>query len=224
MFLLQISIDVGPTSELAFRDFVGPMTFSLAASFVTYVLYAFFYGQTHIGAGVHRTFLLGGPAITALFVAIQFSLPLSLGLLGALSFIRFRTPVKDPAEIGFLLLLIASSIGAATYNYELVLMLYGLSIAALLVQRVSSGWWPGRGTRDVFITVHTDNYSVVEAQLQAFLVERLHGLQQESLSTTPDRVSLQYRFRRAVHGDRWGEFSNELNAIVAPAKAEVFVG
>ena len=224
MFLLQISIDVGPTSELAFRDFVGPMTFSLAASFVTYVLYAFFYGQTHIGAGVHRTFLLGGPAITALFVAIQFSLPLSLGLLGALSFIRFRTPVKDPAEIGFLLLLIASSIGAATYNYELVLLLYALGTGALLVQHVSSGWWPGRGTRDVFITLHTDNYSVIESQVQAFLEERLHGLRQESLSTTPDRVSLQYRFRRAVHDDRWGEFSNELNAIVAPAKAEVFVG
>ena len=45
--------------------------------------------------------------VTVLFLGIQTSIPLSLGLLGALSFVRFRTPVKDPAEIGFLLVLIA---------------------------------------------------------------------------------------------------------------------
>ncbi|NTV32517.1 MAG: hypothetical protein HGA50_04415, partial [Deltaproteobacteria bacterium] len=42
----------------------------------------------HIGAGVHRMFLIGGPAITVLFLALQTSIPLSLGLLGALSELR----------------------------------------------------------------------------------------------------------------------------------------
>jgi hypothetical protein len=217
-------IDFGPTSELAFGDFVGPLLFSLAASVATYLIYAYFYGSTHIGAGVNRTFLLGGPSITALFIGIQFSLPLSLGLLGALSFVRFRTPVKDPAEIGFLLLLIASSIGAATYNYGLVLMLYGIAAAALLAQRITSGWWPGRGARDIVITLHTDDYGAVEQQVLSFLHERLHGLRQESLSSMRDHVSLQYRFRRSTRGELWGEFGRELNEVVAPIRAEVFVG
>lgn len=224
MPVLQVGIDLGPTSELQFGDFVGPLLFSLAASIVTYLIYGYFYGQMHIGAGVNRTFLLGGPAITALFVAIQFSLPLSLGLLGALSFVRFRTPVKDPAEIGFLLLLIASSIGAATYNYGLVLLLYGIAIAALLVQRISAGRWPGRRTRDMIITLHTNDYGAVEPKVLRFLEERLHGLQQESLSSTPDRVSLQFRFRSSAQAELWGEFSSDLNAAIAPAKAEIFVG
>ncbi len=109
---MPVLIDLGPTSELAFEEFWAAMAFSLGASVLTYLLYVLFYGDAQRGAGVHRTFLLGGPAITTLFIAIQFSLPLSLGVLGALSFVRFRTPIKDPAEIGFLLLLIASSIGA----------------------------------------------------------------------------------------------------------------
>lgn len=219
-----LQIDLGPTSELAFGDFVGPLLFSLAISAVTYLMYSYFYGQTHIGAGVNRTFLLGGPAITTLFIGIQFSLPLSLGLLGALSFVRFRTPVKDPAEIGFLLLLIASSIGAATYNYGLVLMLYGIAVAALAAQRVGSGWWPGRGARDIMITLHTDDYGAVERRLLGFLEERLHGLEQQSLSAAPDHVSLQYRFRRSARGELWGEFGHDLNEVVAPIKVEVFVG
>jgi len=217
-------IDFGPTSQLAARDFVGPMLFSLAASVATYVMYVFFYGRTHIGAGVHRTFLLGGPAITTLFVAIQYSLPLSLGLLGALSFVRFRTPVKDPAEIGFLLLLIASSIGAATYSYGLVLLLYGVAAAALLIQQITSGRWPWRGARDIVITLHTDDYGAVEPQVLSFLHERLHGLRQESLSSMRDHVSLQYRFRRPTRGELWGEFNRELNQAIAPVRAEVFVG
>lgn len=219
-----LQIDLGPTSELAFSDFVGPLLFSLVASAATYLLYAYFYGSMHIGAGVHRTFLLGGPAITALFVAIQFSLPLSLGLLGALSFVRFRTPVKDPAEIGFLLLLIASSIGAATYNYGLVLLLFGIAAGALMTQRITSTRWPGRGSRDIVITLHTENYGAVEQEVLSFLQERLRGLQHESLSSMRDHVSLQCRFRRSIGGERWGEFSRDLNATIDPVKAEVFVG
>ena len=219
-----LQIDFGPSAELTYGDFVGPMLFSAGASVVTYLLYAYFYGNLHIGAGVNRTFLLGGPAITALFVGVQFSLPLSLGLLGALSFVRFRTPVKDPAEIGFLLLLIASSIGAATSSYELVLMLYGIAAAALLADRFTSGWWPGRGVRDIVITLHTGDYGAVEEPVLSFLRERLDGLRQESVSSMGDHVSLHYRFRRASRGERWGEFSRDLSAVVAPTRAEVFVG
>ena len=36
-----------------------------------------------------------------IFLIIQTSIPLGLGLLGALSFVRFRTPIKDPPRSGF---------------------------------------------------------------------------------------------------------------------------
>src|SRR3972149_6561473 len=108
--------------------------FSLLAAVAAYLMYQWFYGSRHIGAGVHRTFILGGPAITALFLGIQTSIPLGLGLLGALSFVRFRTPVKDPAEIGFLLLLIASSIGAATNNFLVTAILFAIAFLSLGVQ------------------------------------------------------------------------------------------
>ncbi len=111
-----ISFIQGLQSPVTLPEAIVAIGFSLVASIVAYLMYQLFYGSRYIGAGVHRTFIIGGPAITALFMGIQTSIPLSLGLLGALSFVRFRTPVKDPAEIGFLLLLIASSIGAATNN------------------------------------------------------------------------------------------------------------
>ncbi|MFQ5381156.1 MAG: hypothetical protein ACE5EF_05995 [Dehalococcoidia bacterium] len=218
------AIDLGPTSELGANEFLTALAFSLAASVVVYVLYVYAYGASHVGAGVHRTFVLGGPAITTLFIAIQFSLPLSLGLLGALSFVRFRTPVKDPAEIGFLLLLIASSIGAATYNYELVLALFALSIAALLVQRGGARIIPGRGNRDLMVSVAAEDYGAVEQPLLSFLRAELTGFSQQSYAVTDGKVTIHARFRRSREGDAWGRFTGRLNDTIAPARAEVFVG
>lgn len=217
-------LDFGPTSDLAISEFATALLFSLAASVVVYVLYHVTYGERHIGAGVNRTFILGGPAITTLFIAIQFSLPLSLGLLGALSFVRFRTPVKDPAEIGFLLLLIASSIGSATYNYELVLALFGVCIAALAVQAGGRRFIPGRGRRDMMITVMTDDYGAVEERLLSFLRSELRGFSQESHAVSEGRASLHVNFRRSTEGDAWGRFTARLNERIAPARAEIFVG
>jgi hypothetical protein len=94
---------------ITWREALIAIGFSLVCSIIVYLMYQIFYGSRNVGAGVHRIFIIGGPAITVLFVAIQVSIPLGLGLLGALAFVRFRTPVKDPAEIGFLLLLVFCS-------------------------------------------------------------------------------------------------------------------
>ena len=105
--------------------FVFALIVSLLVSTALSFLYRFFYEDRATGSQVHRSFVLLGPSITALFIAIQFSLPLSLGLLGALSIIRFRTPIKEPEEVGFIMLLCASSVVIATFQF--------LLLAALLV-------------------------------------------------------------------------------------------
>ncbi len=218
---------LGPTSEAVFNDYWLAMLISLAGAFAAWVLYVIFYRDWERGAGVHRTFLLGGPAITAMFIAIQFSLPLSLGLLGALSFVRFRTPVKDPAEIGFLLLVIASSISAATYNYALVGLVFLIAAAVLFIGRIAgdnfnlSGFLPGG--RDLLLVLPADQYAEAEPRLQAFLQAALTGIRQESITQTAEAASIHIRFRSSRYGDRWAEFRRELNEAVAPAEAEVHV-
>lgn len=210
-------------SQLGVWEALLPIGFSLLASIVTYLMYQLFYGSRHIGAGVHRTFLIGGPAITALFLGIQTSIPLSLGLLGALSFVRFRTPVKDPAEIGFLLLLIASSIGAATGNFLVTTLLFAIVFLALGVQSLTRNRFTLFGRGHLMISVDQPSFPALEKRLTAFLTERLRGLNLETMSTLDDRVGLHYQYRRQSSFD-WAAFTNELNQLAGPAKVEVFVG
>ena len=210
-------------SPITFQEALVAIGFSLIFSVVAYLMYQFFYGSRHIGAGVHRTFLIGGPAITALFLGIQTSIPLGLGLLGALSFVRFRTPVKDPAEIGFLLLLIASSIGAATNNYMVTTILFVIVFAVLGITRLTQERLTLFGRGHFMISVDQASFPGLESELTRFLKEQLRGLKMETMSVVENRVSLHYQYRRQAGFD-WTAFTNDLNRLAGAAKIEIFIG
>lgn len=197
--------------------------FSLVASVVAYLIYQLFYGSRHIGAGVNRAFLIGGPAITLIFLVIQTSIPLGIGLLGALSFVRFRTPIKDPAEIGFLLLLIASAIGVATGNLFPTAILFAIVFVTLLVQRLLSDKVSFFGRGHLMISVDQTSFPELEQKLSSFLGERLHGLSLDTMSTMDERVSLHYQYRKK-NGFNWPRFTSEMNELAGTANVEVFVG
>jgi len=217
------SVWEGLQSTIGIWEAVIAVGFSLVASIAAYVMYQFFYGSRYIGAGVQRTFLLGGPAITALFLGIQTSLPLALGLLGALSFVRFRTPVKDPAEIGFLLLLVASSIGAATGNFMVTSLLFAIVFVCLLVQWMTRNRLSLFGRGRLLISVDQSAYSGLEGKLSAFLRERLPGLRVETMSVMDDRVNLQYQYRRQRGFDE-ATFTREVTQLAGATRVDIFVG
>lgn len=213
----------GMLSSLTWTEAVIALAFSVVFSLVAYFMYQVFYGSRHIGAGVHRMFLIGGPAITVLFLGIQTSIPLSLGLLGALSFVRFRTPVKDPAEIGFLLLVIASSIGASSGNFMLITLLYVATFLVLGVKWLlrDRGGLGARGS--LMISLDQTEFEGLEGRIKGFLSERLKGLSLQSMSTVDGRVNLQYQYRQQPTLD-WTALVSELNQTTAPATVEIFVG
>jgi hypothetical protein len=62
-------------------------------------------------------------AIFVIVITIKSSLVLSLGLVGALSIIRFRTAIKEPEQLIYYLALTAVSISVAANNYLLSLFM-----------------------------------------------------------------------------------------------------
>ncbi len=118
--------------KIGFFPFLGIMGISLLVSLFIALLYVRFYRSRSTGSQIYRVFPLLGISITAIFIAIQFSLPLSLGLLGALSIVRFRTPIKEPEEIGFIMLVVAASLCCATFNILFLSIILTVAVMALL--------------------------------------------------------------------------------------------
>ena len=69
-----------------------------------------------------RVFPIYGIAIFTIITVIQSSLALSLGLVGALSIIRFRTAIKEPEQLIYLLMATAAAIGTGAGQYRLVII------------------------------------------------------------------------------------------------------
>ena len=124
------------TRNISLYGFAFLLIVSIVMALLISHLYSKFFDANSTGSRIHRSFPLMAPAVTTIFLTVQFSLPLSLGLLGALSIVRFRTPIKEPEEIGFILLVIACSISIATFNIAFAAILYVVVFGALHLTRL----------------------------------------------------------------------------------------
>ncbi len=85
---------------------IGDIIITLAITFVISLFIYYIYKRTYSGVlyskNYNLTLVVVAMVVSALIMAISGSLALSLGMVGALSIIRFRTPIKDPKDIAFL--------------------------------------------------------------------------------------------------------------------------
>ena len=186
----------GRGEALGLGRFLLLLAISALAAFVLARLYVRFFGGRATGSDVHRSFPLLAIAVTAIFVCIQFSLPLSLGLLGALSIVRFRTPIKEPEEIGFLMVVIATSLAAATGLLAFLAGVVIVAVAVLVAQELARPLF--RSARDgglVIATFEEASWSEANGALFAALATAGRGGAVESVTAQDGRVTVVWRCR-----------------------------
>ena len=160
--------------------------------------------------------------MTTLFLAVQFSLPLSLGLVGALTIVRFRTPIKEPEEIGFLMLLIASSIVCATSRYWLLAIVLGVALAVLLGQRFLPRLM--RSTRRdgvLLVTMKHDAPAVERDGVMKLLGARLYDGRLQSISSSDGLTTVHYAFT-ALDEERVDGLHSNLREMQSVEKVSIF--
>ncbi len=157
---------------------------ALTVSFALGLFLFFVYRKTFTGVVYNRGFnvslVLTGLIVTLVILPISSNLALSLGMVGALSIVRFRTAVKDPKDIVFMFWAIALGIicGAGLYMVAVV----GSPIIGLflfLLSKINI-----RSTEPYLLAVHYS--SEAESSVQSALPK--HKLR--SRTVTPAGVEL----------------------------------
>ena len=72
---------------------------------------------------------------TLVITVIKFSLALSLGLVGALSIVRFRAAIKEPEELVYLLFAIAIGLGLGAKQITAVIIIYFITLGFLYLRQ-----------------------------------------------------------------------------------------
>ena len=76
-------------------------------------------------------FLLLIPTMILIITVIKTSIALSLGLVGALSIIRFRTPIKEPEELAYIFIAIAIGLGLGAN--QVLATVVGFAVVAIVM-------------------------------------------------------------------------------------------
>jgi uncharacterized membrane protein YhiD involved in acid resistance len=114
-------------------------------------------GKTHVGAILP----LIGLTVFMVITVVKSSLALSLGLVGALSIVRFRTPIKEPEELGYLFLTIAIGLGfGAGFSLNTVIITLAI-LAYLYLAGATKGTSKIDGEYTLLVKLSQDKFSEV---------------------------------------------------------------
>ena len=78
-----------------------------------------------------KTFIILGVTTCIVIMIVKNSLALSLGLVGALSIVRFRAAIKEPEELVYLFLIIAAGLGCGAGQLKITVV--GILFALLVI-------------------------------------------------------------------------------------------
>ena len=143
---------------------ISQIIISLAISFIVGLFIYFLYRRIFSGILYSKSFnvaLIGMTMITAtVIIAINSNLVLSLGMVGALSIVRFRTPIKDPTDLIFLFWAAVAGIVTGAGFYTLAI------IGSLIIGLILFFFIKGGSTETPFLLVVNCDHDTAEQQAQ----------------------------------------------------------
>lgn len=124
-------------NSIALDNVITTMLVALLFSFIVYYVYKFTCDNVIYSKKFNVTMALMTMVTAAVVMSMQANVVVSLGMVGALSIVRFRTAIKEPKDLLFLFWSISNGIiiGAGVYSIVFVLAII-LTIALLVFERL----------------------------------------------------------------------------------------
>ena len=190
------------------------MTVALALAFGLGLFIHLIYKKTYYGimysSGFSLTLLAMTMITTLVILAVTSNVVLSLGMVGALSIVRFRTAIKEPTDIAFLFWSIGAGIVLAAGMLPLAV---GGSLAIGLVLLVFAN---RKSVDNPFILVIRCADHGSELRVREFLEHQVRRSAVKSKSVQKGMVELNYEIRLKDGGT---DFVNELSGLEGVSSA-----
>jgi len=117
--------------QIELSNFVLSLLCAAVLSFVVHLFYVKFSTSLSNRIEFSKNFVVLGVATCIVIMIVKSSLALSLGLVGALSIVRFRAAIKEPEELVYLFLIIAVGLGCGAN--QLIITAVGILFALVTI-------------------------------------------------------------------------------------------
>jgi hypothetical protein len=124
------------SSQVSLRLFVIHLLLAGLLAFVLGRVYARFGSSISNRDQFGRNFLLVTMTTMVIITIVKSSLALSLGLVGALSIIRFRAAIKEPEELSYLFLAISLGLGFGAEQGLITVVAFAVIVTVMILRQV----------------------------------------------------------------------------------------
>ncbi len=172
---------------------VGEMLLNLAVAFVItlfiYLIYVLTTKRVNLYSSFGLVLVLTSVVTAVIMMVIHSNLALSLGMVGALSIIRFRSAIKDPVDTSYIFWAVAAGLAAGTGNWILA------ALSSLFI--------------GIFVLLF---YRFAKSRVRELMVVRGEGFSPESIATALESAKIAYRVKSRSDEGGFAESIYELSA------------
>jgi uncharacterized membrane protein YhiD involved in acid resistance len=137
-----------------------------------------------------NNFIMMAMTTMLIITLIKTSLALSLGLIGALSIVRFRAAIKDPEELSYLFIAIAIGLGFGA-NKQLITIIAFVSILAFVRVKGFLSGGKDEWDQDMYLSVKTSFDSQLSLDMMnEILTENCHRYSVKRMDKTDDLIDV----------------------------------
>ncbi|MBT4435497.1 DUF4956 domain-containing protein [bacterium] len=138
-----------------------------------------------------NNFVLLAMTTMLIITVVKSSLALSLGLVGALSIVRFRAPIKEPEELVYLFLTIAIGLGLGAGQRALTLVAFAMITLIIFIsyKRKNSDIRRGRG---MFMVISSKKEKIELNDVTKILKDFCDGIDLQRYDLSPDRTEISF--------------------------------
>ncbi len=198
----DLSFFVNQNIQIDIISFIISLGCAAILSFLVQLFYLKYSSTLSNRKEFSKNFVILGVTTCIVIMIVKSSLALSLGLVGALSIVRFRAAIKEPEELVYLFLIIAIGLGCGTN--QLIITVIGI-IFSLIIIMIYSGYLK-RSKKNIEEKIN----------LGVIIEQNISDKQIDSLISDIKKISLEMKF---ISMSRSNE-NTTINVDLKPKKFE----
>ena len=173
--LSQFSISIDNTFSIS--NYIINIVLCASLLFVLSLVYRKFGNSISNRGQLAKVLILVGLTTFIIISIVKSSLALSLGLVGALSIVRFRTAIKEPEELGYFFIAIATGLGMGAN--QLLPTIIGLVMVILIIVLFRKNIFKDTLTQNLLITTQIKQENQTNATEKIAEIINQHASQVE---------------------------------------------
>ena len=199
--------------DISFESLIVSVIVSVICAYIIKIIYLKFAKTINNKENFSDIFVLLALTTTIVITVVKFSLALSLGLVGALSIVRFRAAIKEPEELVYLFLIIGIGLAAGSNQYQVALT---LTVVAFLIIYFENKFRKKKYTINaeiLNIEIKNKDYDKYNEIFKKLIQSEKIEIEMKNLNKQDDKVYITYLIRNIYKSDDLAKFISKLKKI-----------